>query len=199
MDELKLNISKNIATLRTASKMSQAFLAERLGYSDKSVSKWERGESVPDIYVLKNIADIFSVSVDYLLGDHSGEQKTVLPTDSTEQNRKNVITVTMYGILLLTTLIFGIVGMTANKWLWTLFVVAVPVCLVTALVMNSLWFNRHNNLYILSGLLWSLVTAIYISTLVYAKLNHWMWFVVAIPAQIVIILSFKFKPKKRLL
>ncbi len=198
MDELKLNIGKNIAALRTASKMSQAELAEKLGYSDKSVSKWERSESVPDIYVLKNIADIFAVSVDYLLQNHSGELKTELPADSINQNRKNLVRVTMYGIILLATLIFGVVGMAANKWLWTLFILTVPVCLVTALVMNSLWFNRHNNLYILSCLLWSLVTTIYISTLVYAKLNHWMWFVVAIPAQIVIAVSFKFKPKNKL-
>lgn len=198
MDILKKNIAKNIAVLRSGAKISQAELAEKLGYSDKSVSKWERAESVPDIYVLKNIADIFGVSVDYILAAHSDDEKTELPQDSTRQNRRNVLTVTMFGILLLVTLIFGGIGMAFGKWIWTLFVAALPVCFTVALVFNSLWFNRHNNLYILTGLLWSLLTAIYILTLVHAGQNHWFWFVVGIPAQLVIILSFKFKLRKKL-
>ncbi len=198
MDELKQNIAKNISVLRSAAKISQAELAERLGYSDKSVSKWERAESVPDIYVLKNMADIFGVTVNYLLCPHSEEDKTALPPDSRHQNRKTVITVTMLGILLLVTLIFGAVWMALDIWVWPVFIAALPVCFTVALVLNSLWFNRHNNLYIISGLLWSLITVIYIFTLVYAHQNHWFWFVVGIPAQLVVILSFKFKLKKKL-
>ncbi len=198
MDELKQNVAKNISALRTAAKISQAELAEKLGYSDKSVSKWERAESVPDIYVLKHLADIFGVSVDYIITSHVGEEKTELPQDSRLQNRKTVLAVTMFGILLLVTCIFGVAGMAFDIWAWPIFIAAVPVCLTVALVLNSLWFNRHNNLYILSGLLWSLLTTVFICTLVYAGLNHWFWFVVGIPAQLVIILSFKFKIKKSL-
>ncbi|MBQ7218900.1 MAG: helix-turn-helix transcriptional regulator, partial [Ruminococcus sp.] len=46
--------------------MTQAQLGEELSYSDKSVSKWERGESIPDVYVLKHIADLSGVTVDYI-------------------------------------------------------------------------------------------------------------------------------------
>ena len=67
MEELKTVIAKNISELRRSAMMTQLDLAERLNYSDKAVSKWERAESVPDISVLKAIADIFGVSVDYLL------------------------------------------------------------------------------------------------------------------------------------
>ncbi len=67
MQDLKPIIAKNIAELRKAASMTQIELATRLNYSDKAVSKWERGESIPDVGVLKEIADLFEVRVDYLL------------------------------------------------------------------------------------------------------------------------------------
>ena len=50
--------------------MTQAELAERLNYSDKAISKWERAESIPDIYILKRLADMFGVTVDWLIKDN---------------------------------------------------------------------------------------------------------------------------------
>ena len=65
MDEIKLIIARNITDLRRKNNMTQAELAERLNYSDKAISKWERGESLPDVTVLKSVADVFRVTVDY--------------------------------------------------------------------------------------------------------------------------------------
>ena len=74
MKDLRDIVAKNIATLRTEAGLTQLKLAEKLNYSDKAVSKWERGESVPDIFMLKEIADTFGVTVDYLLeSDHGGD------------------------------------------------------------------------------------------------------------------------------
>ena len=81
MEDLKRNIAKNIAFLRTSEHMTQAELAERLNYSDKAISKWERAESIPDIYILKRLADMFGVTVDWLIKDN-GEHPI------TENNRK---------------------------------------------------------------------------------------------------------------
>ncbi|MBP5780548.1 MAG: helix-turn-helix transcriptional regulator, partial [Clostridia bacterium] len=66
MEEYKQIISNNISHLRRSKGMTQAELAEKLNYTDKAISKWERGESIPDAIVLKQIADMFGVSVDYL-------------------------------------------------------------------------------------------------------------------------------------
>ena len=59
MEDIKPIIAKNITALRQGAKLTQIELAERLNYSDKAVSKWERAESIPDITVLKTIADMF--------------------------------------------------------------------------------------------------------------------------------------------
>ena len=61
MQDIKPIIAKNITILRQNAKMTQSELAEKLNYSDKAISKWERGESIPDITVLKALADLFGV------------------------------------------------------------------------------------------------------------------------------------------
>ncbi len=63
-----MNIGLNIRGLRKNKDLSQEMLAERLGVTFQAVSRWERGESYPDITLLPAIANFFGVSVDYLLG-----------------------------------------------------------------------------------------------------------------------------------
>ena len=63
-EKLKSQLGSNIAQYRKSSGMTQAKLAEQLNYSDKAVSKWERGESMPDVVTLVQLAELFGVSVD---------------------------------------------------------------------------------------------------------------------------------------
>ena len=72
LEELRLITASNIIKLRTGAGMTQAGLGQRLNYSDKSISKWERGEAIPDAYVLSEMAELFGVTVDYLLSSHDG-------------------------------------------------------------------------------------------------------------------------------
>ena len=80
MNDIKDIFAKNLSELRQASGMTQLELGERLNYSDKTVSKWERGESIPDAGMLKQIADVFGVSVDYLL-EEDHEKAAVYTAD----------------------------------------------------------------------------------------------------------------------
>ena len=74
MNDIKAIIAKNITDLRLAKGLTQLELAEQLHYSDKAVSKWERGESVPEISTLMAIADLFGVTLDHLVNEHSPEE-----------------------------------------------------------------------------------------------------------------------------
>ena len=65
---LNKRIGRNITAYRKALGLTQAELAERINYSDKSVSKWESGGGAPDIYVLVQLAEIFGVTVNELVG-----------------------------------------------------------------------------------------------------------------------------------
>ena len=67
LNELKLISASNIISLRTAAGLTQAELGAKLNYSDKSVSKWERGEALPDTDNLITIAKLFKTSLDWLI------------------------------------------------------------------------------------------------------------------------------------
>lgn len=69
MENLKNILAQNLVKLRKASNMTQSELAEKLSYSDKAVSKWERGESLPDIEILYEISKLYNVTIDELLSE----------------------------------------------------------------------------------------------------------------------------------
>ena len=73
-EKLKIQIGTNISAFRRQCGMTQAELAERLNYTDKAVSKWERGESMPDVTTLVQLADLFGVSLDDLAGRTGGAE-----------------------------------------------------------------------------------------------------------------------------
>ena len=68
-EKLKNQLGANIVMYRKRSGLTQAKLAEQLNYSDKAVSKWERGESMPDVLTLVQLAELFEITVDDLLRD----------------------------------------------------------------------------------------------------------------------------------
>lgn len=164
MEDLKIIIAQNIIELRKSAKITQAELAEKLNYSDKAVSKWERGESIPDIAVLKAIADLFSVKVDYLLEIHGeDEKKPILEKDK----KNNHVIITLLSCLLVW-FIFGILFVSLyfplgqNIAFVKMFVVCVPINAIITLVFNSIWGNRRRNYLIISLLVWSALASVYI-------------------------------------
>lgn len=193
MDELKIIFASNLIRLRTAAGITQAELGEMLHYSDKSVSKWERGESVPDAYVLKTMAGIFGVSVDYLLSSHDQWEKPLEPGEKTESYSRVFITLaSIAGIWTLTVAEFVVAWLLGHAH-WIGFVAAVPVSLITLLVFNSVWFKGKNNMYIVMALVLCIVALVYFTLFDH---NFWQLFLIAIPAEIVVILSFQIGGKR---
>ena len=194
MDEFKRIVAKNITALRTSMNLTQAQLGERLNYSDKSVSKWERGDSVPDVFVLKKIADMAGVTVDWMLEDHGGEPVR-LPESVRERrySRRFISLTVIAGIWALAVLIFVVLWMTGTLN-WLVFIYAVPVTLITMLVLNTMWGSRENNLFIISGIVWGVICAVYLTFL---SNNWWQLFLPGVPAQIIILFAFSIKKKTK--
>ncbi len=188
MEELKKIIGKNIIDLRKKQGLTQAELAERVNYSDKAVSKWECGDAVPDVGVLKQLADFFGVTVDYLLKAEHDTKPVAAEVNKTEWRNKKIITwLSICLVWLVSTLIFTILDYSVPEmtWNWLLFVYAVPISLVVLLVFNSIWGRVKRNFIIITGLVWSFLACIYLTFL---EMNLWLIFMVGIPAQIIIIL-----------
>lgn len=195
MDEYKQIVAKNITSLRTSMNLTQAQLGEKLNYSDKSVSKWERGDSVPDVFVLKKIADMGGVTVDWMLSDHGGDPVKAPEVLRTHRySRRFIVLTVLAGIWALAVLIFVVLWMTGTI-AWIVFVYALPVSLITMLVLNSIWGSREANLYIISGIVWGIICSLYLSFL--PTHNWWQLFLPGVPAQIIILLAFSIKKKNK--
>ena len=171
MEDIKPIIAKNITALRQEHKMTQIELAEKLNYSDKAVSKWERGESIPDISVLKAIADLFGVKVDYLL-EQTHEQPPVAIIELPPKSRRNQVVVTVLSVLLvwfIATLCYVLLDICLdnNPMRWLVLLYALPVSSVVWLVLNSVWFNRRRNFGIISMLMWSGLLSLVVTLVVY--------------------------------
>ena len=198
MQDLKFIIAKNIQKLRQEKGMTQLELAEKLNYSDKTVSKWERGESLPDIVVLKSVADIFQVTLDYLVEEeHDGKPVTREMMDRNYRRNCYIITGTsIFIVALMATLIFVILAMIfpGTSYPWLCYAYAIPAALIVWLVFNSIWFNRRRNFLIVSLLVWSLLAALYL-TFSMMGFHIWPILLVGIPAQLIIWMWSKLKNK----
>ena len=180
MEDLKRTVSVNLVYLRQKAQMTQAELGEKLNYSDKTVSKWERGESLPDAFVLKQLAAMFHVSVDMLLTPYT---EWTLPMELEVSDRsyssKMIMLVSLVGAWTLALLIFVVM------WLCD---ILFPMIFV--LMMNSLWNRGRHNFWIVSALVISIFLFIY---LLMWRSNPWQLLLVVIPAEIVVWLSFQIK------
>ena len=200
MEDIKSIVAKNLSDLRQRNGMTQLELAERLNYSDKTISKWERAESSPDIAVLVEIADLFGVTVDYLVTvEHAEDVPLASATEKTKYNRKAISYVSESAGWMVAIFAFIIATLILRKmaFQYLFFVYALPVVLTARLVFNSVWFNRRHNYYIVSLLMWSLLAAVHI-TFLYFGINVALVYLLGVAGQIVIILwSFINKPKSK--
>lgn len=195
MNDLKQIIANNIINLRKEKQLTQIEFAKKLNYSDKAISKWERAESIPDIIVLKQIADLFGVSVDYLLNEHSSNEK-LLVVENKKVSRFNKFPLTLVcssPIWIIATIIFSLISIFKDIYVWYVFYISVPLTLLMFLIFNSIWGNRRNNYIIVSCFIWSILACIYLCLI---KFNLWQLFILGIPAQLTIVLWSTLKKKK---
>ncbi len=184
MENLKEIVAQNLSALRTRSGMTQSELAEKLNYSDKSVSKWERGDSLPDKLVIEKMADIFGVTVDYMCSPHSMEEDALI-----QIRHRMIIRVVMAGVWTLALLTFIILWL-CGKMLWIIFVAAIPISLIALLVLHSVWEGGKRNFHIISVLCASIICTVYF---IFLRYNWWQLFLLLIPAELIVILCFKIK------
>jgi transcriptional regulator with XRE-family HTH domain len=165
-------------------------LAERLNYSDKAVSKWERAESIPDITVLKAIADLFQVPLDYLVRENPELPVAQEEPEQTPRKKRNHKVITALSILLVwfvATVVFLVLDMAAlnTKLHFLAFAYAVPVSMIVWLVMNSIWFVRQHNYLIISLLMWTLIGSV-VLTLMLVGQNVWKLLILGVLGQVII-------------
>lgn len=211
MDDWKHIVAANLSALRKEKGLTQLQLAEQLHYSDKAVSKWERGESLPDLMVLKQLADFYGITLDdfLLTPEQRAEQAANAPAaepDISEPERQNtarrlkknrLIIAGMAALLvwLIASMIFVVLDTVVPELEYSsfLFIYAAPITAIVVLVFNSIWFNPRWNYAIISFLVWSILGSLFM-TFAFFGFKIWKIFLVGIPAQLIIVLWSRLKP-----
>ena len=155
---LRKTVAKNIAQYRKAHHDTQLDLATKLNYSDKSVSKWERGESLPDVYILSQIAELYGVSVSALIGEIQP------PKESKPHYHMFILLLSLALTMAVATLLFSMFMICKVDYpAWMFFVYAMPVCSIICIVFTSLWWGILWQGVSVSALIWTLGLSLYLS------------------------------------
>ena len=194
-------IAENIASLRKNAKLTQAELAEKLNYSDKAISKWERGDSIPDVLVLYELAELFSVTVDYFLHSHAEEEKKP-KIDAAKKRLHLVISLTscFSTYFIATAAFFLLLNFNVDiPGLWRIFIVPLPIISILCIVFSSIWVRGKLPLCLsVSALIWSVMLLAFVMLI--GITNAWFLFVIAVPLQIIVLfwMSLLYKGKVNL-
>ena len=179
MDKINYVVAKNLSELRRKNKLTQSELAEILNYSDKAVSKWEQGSSLPGIEILYKLSKLYNVSLDYIVGESTETPKRIV----NEKIKKKRILITMLSILavwVVATVLYIAFDITMSKKIWMVFSWAVPASMVVSIVFDVVWLNRKLLFVFISLLLWSLLLCFCIQ---FIHSNIWIILAVGIPLQ----------------
>ncbi len=210
MDHWKQIVAANLSALRKEKGLTQVQLAEQLHYSDKAVSKWERGESLPDLAVMKQLADFYGILIDdfLLTAEQRADKQTISQEASasdsideqpakkqTQMNRLVIAGMAVMLVWLIASMIFVVLDAAVPDLEYSrfLFIYAAPITAIVVLVFNSIWFNPRWNYIIISFLVWSLLGALFLTFYINGILI-WKLFFIGIPAQLIIFLWSRLRP-----
>ncbi len=191
MSTIKENIANNIAELRKMNHMTQQDLAEKLNYTDKAISKWERGESTPDIESLSALAKMFNLTVDDLLNETFDKEQTIRKekirlSKSISKIALGVLTIWLIGTVVF---VYNVIRNNIPNGLWMSFIWPIPT---SSLLVAIVAFIRKYKMVIsiaASITLWTGLMAIFLQILVMGG-NIWIIFLVGIPLQAIIIITY---------
>lgn len=183
--DFKSTVAGNLVFYRNLADMTQLQVAEALNYSDKSVSKWERGEGLPDLYVLYQIARLYHVSINDLM-NASKKKRTPF-----EKRGKLLISLLSTGIVWLVAVIVfvALTLFTDLPNLWMTFVYAIPAAAIVLVVFSAIWAKRVLTGIVSSVIIWSLSASIYLTFSISVD-KIWVIFLISGTLQILAIMWF---------
>lgn len=198
-EKIKGQLGSNIAAHRKRYGLTQAALAEKLNFSDKAVSKWERGESIPDVPTLVRIAELFDVPMDVLVRDPNELPKDVgsvervmekavektLKRKADKRTIQKLSSVLVWFVALLIYVVFATFDYYKAR---VGFLYAIPANCIVLLSLRSAWHDFRANILLVSVIMWGSLLSIHGTLLVFADFNAWMLYLLGVPGQAAICL-----------
>ena len=183
MNEVELNkiIAHNLCTLRKKSGLTQLQLAEKINYSDKAVSKWEKGDCLPSIYVLMTVADFYGVTLQEIVS----ENKVVEPKKGKKDIKTMVSLLSWATVWLVATIVFVVLRyISPVERAWLSFIIAIPASFLVCTIFSVVWKWRLPTAIFSSFFVWTSIMAI---SLMLTSSQIWLVYLIGIPLQFIII------------
>lgn len=197
--DIKEIIAKNLANLRKNKKITQTELAEQFGYSDKAISKWENGDTLPDIQTLYQLCEFYNVTLDFLVSEQSFDEKIKYIN---HLNKKVIINNSLIELLycsfvwILAVIIYVYLYTFSEINYWQIFIWAIPATAIVMLLFTKVRKQKLYTFIVRSLFFWTLVTACYIQFIEY---NIWPLFFLMIPIQVALILTIAINDKLKII
>lgn len=186
MEDIKQNISKNLIILRKNKKLTQKDVAREFNYSDKAVSRWEIGDSMPDIDVLLKLCEFYGVEFDWLI--HSHEEVPKQKNNIKAQIKIAIALLLVVSCYTLATIIFVYNILINQSNTWKVFVIATSIALLISIFCSRKWWNRTCTFTLSSLCIWSILASVFVVLL--PQTIAWPIFLLGIPLQTIIVLIF---------
>ncbi len=210
MQNLSEIVGHNLMTMRKAKGMTQQQIAEKLNYSDKSISKWENGYAVPSVDILKEFAEFYGVTIDFLITEQSDDAvlNAANHEEAVEEKKQqankavvialaNVVVILIFTLVFVSNLISGKLDGMAN---YMLFLWAVPACMAISMISVRVLYGRKGGnriAYTVMGSVfqWTLILdcALHFYFVATPPQNLFFILAVCVPVQVIIILLYFMK------
>ena len=191
-------VAENLIYYRKAAGLTQLEIAEKFNYSDKSISKWERAEGTPDIFVLKSLADFYGIKIDDFFREE--KQKVTNGKNSKHWFIVGLSETLVWLVFAVFFVVFVIVIPNAFSW-WLLFVYAAATSSILGVVWASIFHRRLYQMITTSLIVWTTIASVYLTILCQTPEKNpflWLLFLIGVPLQILAVLwYFLRKIKKR--
>jgi len=158
---IRHNLAENLTRYRKDAGMTQLELSEKINYSDKSVSKWERGEGLPDVTVLVQLAELFGITVNDLLAAPESQPK-VKPL----KKHRFMVTMIAVGIVWLVAAVvfYGLkLIFPGLPKTWLPFVLAAPATGIVSIVFTTKWWPWYTRLLSVSLIIWGFAVSAHLA------------------------------------
>lgn len=206
-EKLKKQIGANIAAYRKSLGLTQAGLAEKLSYSDKAISKWERGESVPDVLILCQLAELYQITVNDLVVDPNALPenpgtvervmgKAVEKTLKRKADKRIILGLSSVLVWFVALFVFVVLSSFDISNTWLSFIFAIPINAIVLLSLRSAWHDFRWNQILISTIVWGGILSLHMALLVLCNINMWKLFLLGIPGQAAIFLWFRLYRKQ---
>lgn len=200
MNDKKRIIASNLTLLRKNKGLTQAELAEKLNYSDKAISRWERGDTLPDIDMLCELCEFYGITLNDLINENFNTEKESEIKDTSKDifgYKVWLCALCVSVVWLCATILFVYSKTFLDTNYWMAFVWAVPIsCVMIRLNIKWTKYRAIINLINSSILAWSFIASCFLHLLVFSKHNLWPIFIIGVPIQIIIIIFYKMKELK---